>query len=354
MKNIICILFVIALLSCNSTLQFEFPKSDKLIYCQCLFSTDAIWKVNVAYTYNFSDQKNDHWIDNARVFIVDMNKDTIRLNHFFKGEYRSENSRPKEGNYYRLFVVENGDTLSSTPCCVPSGVKFDVVEFDEKPGTVKVDYYTLNDLYSIKCNIQLNDSVAQDVLVRTFLFDSINGVAIYSFNNEVYDSLFDILGDLSIINQLQSLNGDTIYGYRNLDVVLQNLLPNTIDDSIVEKVITACYIGRTYDPKEETFINIYGYSGTSNLKNYEYEQCALLGTFQNSSIFNVYVMGDMDGEYWIECKALSPEAFKYYDGYLRQLNNRIDYSNIQDPVYSNMSNGVGIFAGFKEFLIKVK
>jgi len=36
------------------------------------------------------------------------------------------------------------------------------------------------------------------------------------------------------------------------------------------------------------------------------------------------------------------------------LSNRIDYNNIQDPVYSNINNGVGIFAGYSQKMIRVK
>jgi hypothetical protein len=252
--------------------------SEKLVFCNCLFTTDSIWNVKVGRTYPFVHPEQDNGIDNANVFIVSNKGDTINLSHRQNGEYLSGGEKPVEGVNYQLFVIINGDTISSTPSSIPVGVDVEILEFNELPGTVQIGYYNMDEVYAIKCKLIMTEPKIQGIMVRSLISESTN----------------------------------------------------------------------------KTFNRIDCYSGTANFEHFQFETYTLLGNFYEISSFDIYVWNFLEGEYWIDIKALSAEAYLYYEGYIAQLSNRIDYNNIQDPVYSNINNGVGIFAGYSQKMIRVK
>jgi len=354
MKKLLIYTILMALCACNSTIPFDFPANEKIVFCQCIFSPAEPWKVKVAYTYSFADQTFDNDITNASVFILKENSDTIWLTHYKNGEYRSAAAKPEEGLSYQLFAIVEGDTMVSSSSCIPKGVDAAVTGFDENPGTIKIDYYTSDDMYAAYCNLSMSDAVLQGLMVRAFLYDAVRGVAIFTFTQDVLESIYTLTSDSSVVKRLSSLTGDTIYGYENMDVVMQRLLGNETSNDSIEKIKAAAYAGESFQMIPDALPKLLCFTGNSDFNSTPYEKRALLGKFYESKQFTVYLLGGYDGEYWVEFNLLSPEAYLYYEGYISQLNDRVDYSSIQNPVYSNISHGVGIFAGVKKKLVRVK
>ena len=354
MKKLFICVFVL-FVGCQKIIPFDFPENEKLVFCNCLFSPDEVWKVKVGYTKSFSDPGNDNWIGDATVFVVDDRQDTIRLNHNGEGVYRSKNEKPQEGVNYQLFVITNGDTLSSSKSSIPVGVSFKVSGVEEPTGTVQVGYYSLDGVLDIEGEINLPDQDGQAFMVRSYIFDTVNnGANIYTFNNSVYDSIYHSFGDSLIISKIGCLSGDTLFGYYNVATALVGLLGDDLEYDDLMKIVKASFQGVANERRKEMYRKIYSYSGTLNFERFEFERYTKLGMFYENSSIHIYVSQGYDGEYWMETRALSPEAYLYYKDYISQLSGRVDYSNIQSQVYSNIHNGIGIFAGYKESFVRVK
>jgi hypothetical protein len=76
----------------------------------------------------------------------------------------------------------------------------------------------------------------------------------------------------------------------------------------------------------------------------------LLGDFSEKTSVDIYTSYFYEGEYWIEFMDLSNEYYKFQKDYSLQISNRGDLSGAPVLVYSNIVNGVGIFAGYKSQL----
>jgi hypothetical protein len=226
---------------------------------------------------------------------------------------------------------------------------------EEPTGTVQVGYYSLDGVFDIEEEINLPDQGGQAFMVRSYIFDTLhNGANIYTFNNSVYDSIYHLFGDSLVVSKLLGLSGDTLYGYDKIAIALVGLLGDDLDYDDLKKIVKASFQGVANERRKEMYRKIYSYSGTSNFEKFEFEKYTQLGMFYEDASIHIYVWQGYDGEYWLETRALSSEAYLYYKEMISQLSGRIDYSNIQSQVYSNIHNGLGIFAGYKEAFVRVR
>jgi hypothetical protein len=353
MKKLI-VIFLVLLYSCNSTVNFDFPEPEKIIYCTCLFSTDKHWSVKVGYTYGFNEYEKETIINNAEVCIIDNHQDTIKLEYSDNGEYCSKIEKPEEGKEYKLLVISGGDTVSSSYSAVPSGAEVSFTELDESPGTVQYKFYSIDEVYDIKCSIRMDENKKQGLMVRSFIFDTVRGVDCYVFDELFYDTVKNVINDSGIFEKLLLFKGDTIYRYENIYSILSGYFNDDISEDLRQQTISLSYRGKTYKRNDETLNKIISFPGSVNFESFDYENYTLLGNFYETSDFSVYVWDFLEGEYWMEFTLLSKEAYDFYSDYITQISGRADYSNYQTPVYSNIKNGTGIFAGVKRKYEKIR
>ncbi|MFA9393075.1 MAG: DUF4249 family protein [Prolixibacteraceae bacterium] len=354
MRKLLVLLTMILFTACNSEYNFEIPASEKKVFCNCLFTTDTSWEVEVGYTYPFLQQTYESWIDNALVFIVRNEMDTIRLTHSRKGRYINVESKPMENENYRLFVVVNDDTVSSTSCTLPLHVDFSVLDYNENPGIIQYDYYTIDEVCEVSCQLEFEEAALQRILIRGMTFDTIRAKSIYTFNEDIFKSILEEFKNEDLIEHIAYLDGDTLYGHDAIFVELSHLPGVSLNYDNISKIIDFAYIGELDYRHQSAFQKQMCFTNSPYFEGAKAEEYTLLGTFEQSETFEVYLWNFLEGEYWLQFKALSEEAYLYYESYVAQLSNRIDYSNIMSPVYSNMSNGLGIFAGYSEKMIRVK
>ena len=354
MNKLSYILFCLIVVSCTSVYEFDLPEVENRIFCNCLFSTDSAWVAEVGNTYEFSTSDYNNWIENAKVYVVSNRKDTIYLRHTRKGRYLNSEQKPEAGVAYRIFVIVDQDTISSSESSIPTQIDFNVEKFDENPGVVQYDYYTIEEVYDIECRVSFNVFDTQRVMVRAMTFDSTSAMSYYTFNKEVYDSIFFKLGDQSVVDQLTFMEGDTIYGYNNIYARLNNLLGSSLTFKKLSMIMDIAYVGEANGKKMESFQKQSCFSDAPYFEKFQNANFSLLGSFSAPEIFHVYVWDFYNGEYWLQFSALSNEAYRYYLSCINQLSSRMDYTTIIDPVYSNMSNDVGIFAGYSQKMIRIK
>lgn len=356
MKNICFGFILLWLWSCDNTLKFDFPDNNNIIYCNSLFSPDECWSATIGYTYSFSGNSLDSRIEDALVYVINENNDTIHLKHNQRGTYIADGHKPETGVDYRIFVVFNNDTLKSSKSRIPDSAEFEIIELNEDPGNAQLGFYPLTEVYELNCSLKIIKDVKCNLLIRNLLFDHNNGrgVGYYLITEEVLKIIKDSTGNTNISDKLQVLKSDTIYSYDDFSEIVLRVSGNQLSDSILQFIIDASYAGSSLISNNNTRKRISCYSGSPQFINFQNEKYSLLGTFDSSTEFGIYVWDFLSGDYWLDVKVLSPEAYSYYNDLILQYSSRIDQHTIQNPVYSNIKNGTGIFAGYKQQLILYK
>ncbi|MBN2806858.1 MAG: DUF4249 family protein [Prolixibacteraceae bacterium] len=354
MRKLLVLLTMILLTACNSEYNFEIPASEEKVFCNCLFTSDASWEVEVGYTYPFLELTHESWIDNALVFIVRNEMDTVWLTHSRKGRYINLESKPRDHEYYRLFVVVNNDTVSSTTSTLPLHVDFSILDYNENPGLIQYDYYTIDEVCEVSCQLEFEEVALQRIMIRGMTFDTIRAKSIYTFNEAIFKLIFEEFQNEDLIERIAHLDGDTLYGYDAIYEELSHLPGTSLNYEKISKIIDFAYIGELDYRHRSAFQKQMCFTNSPYFEGAKAEEYTLLGTFQQNATIQLYIWNFLEGEYWLQFKALSEEAYLYYQSYVAQLSNRIDYSSIMSPVYSNMSNGLGIFAGYSEKMTRVK
>ena len=354
MKSCLYILLLFSLVACSSPYEFDLPEAEQMIVCNCLFSPDELWELQLTHTDDFAAVGSNNAIVDARVFIISAENDTLQLVHSRKGIYRSLYEKPEAGTKYRMNAYIGNDTITSSESAVPPETNFELLDFNENPGLVQYGFFTMNEVYALDFNLEFEDTVRRRILVRAMLYDSVRSAKHYTFNQAVYDSMLQLFNDQTVIERIAFLEGDTIYGQNNLHNLLSLIFGSELEYKQIKAIMDAAYLGQTSGRNEEAFLPIGCLSPSAYFLNFEYEDLSLLGTFEQSDNFQAYVWNFLEGEYWFQCKVLSDEAFRYYKSYLEQLSGRTDNYTLTEPVFSNIKNGVGIFAGYSEKYIKIK
>lgn len=344
---------VLLLASCQSEFEIELPQTEQKIVCNGLFSADTTWRVWVGYTQPFTSMYNDYEIPNAHVFIVEKGGDTLLLNHTANGIYTSLSEKPIPGRSYKLRVQVNDELVESTWSSIPVGIQFQVDNISKTEGITWTGSATIENATKVLSTVEIDTGTAY-VQIRCPHEASNTSAEMYVFTQTVFDSLRIQLADESVVSALQRLKGDTIYFPLNLENVLKRILQEKYTPSIFVKVEKLAYVGtinyKTIKPY--WYPSCLGTAGLFETFNYDWER--LLGTFTKTTSFSVYIDGGYEGAGWVQFQALSEEAYRYYQSYAKQLDARIDLSEGMQPVYSNMSNQVGIFAGLAETRIQIK
>lgn len=354
MRRFVYSFLSIIIVACSSTYELDLPGAERMMFCNCLFSPDTTWKAELGYTYAYSKIDYEDWIENAQVCIISDTNDTIQLEHYRKGEYYNRKRRPEFGKEYRLQAIVEGDTLTSGKSSIPLNIDFSLVSFDEHPGLVNDGFGTLSEVSDIELGVSVRDENMKRVLIRAMLFDTIRSSRYYTFNRSVFDSVLHAGLDSIIVDKTGFLDGDTIWGQYNMYNLLSLIFDKDLTYKQIDAIMDAAYIGETIERKENAFTKIDCFSSSPHFLNFDYEDYSLIGSFDVSENFHAYVWDFLEGECWFQCKALSEEAYQYYKSYITQISNRTDYNTLSEPVYSNITNGTGIFAGYTEQMIRIK
>lgn len=339
--------------SCDSEMVIDLPGYEQKVVCNCLFSPETTWQVWVGTTQPFASVYSDYGIEDARVVIIDENGDSLSLVHERKGYYCNKDHKPEKGINYKLMVFIGNNTVSSGWSKIPADVKVEVLEVVEEPGLVQYDFGTMDEVMEVRCRLSFPGQELQSLKIQSFIYNPEDLVDRYTFNQTVFDSIMALYNDSSLVQPLLRLDGDTICGEYDFLYLINMLIGDRLEADMQSQIEDLASIGKVSAEAIGWMNSNYCFSNTKNFKYYENNNKILLGTFDQTALFNVHLWNFIEGQYWLETEVLSPQAFLYYESYLQQLEGRIDFGNILQPAYSNLSNGVGIFAGICKEKVKV-
>jgi len=326
----------------------------------CLFSEDETWKVTLTRIKAFSD-KSDSYVDDARVVVVPENKDTIHLGYFKDGIYGS-NEKPISGIHYRLIVRDSkGNTITSQ-----SSIPVKPIISDIKPSTQNTVYYSnanLSDYFVLPLDFKItgNDQ-ANFVRFKLFTFNTDWGYTRYMVTKETISALREKKFPEDYISELGKLIGVSMNWSQQWSIIREIAEkyepPYNVDitSKLKEIKVTTRY--------DDSFRSGYLFSNSIGLNNVSKDIWNVLGEYRGEkevSLFLSYIpvmnknnRNDYKEEYWLEVTGMSEDYYKYQKTYIKQVENKNNPFSSVIEVHSNITNGVGIFAGYNRQMIHFK
>lgn len=359
-RNYILLLFFLTM-SCTKDLELSYEKSDQKMVVNCLFSEDETWKVTLTRVKSYSDQ-SDTFVVDARVAIVPENEDTIHLEYFKDGIYAS-NEKPISGIKYKVVVRDpKGKIITAT-----SSIPVKPVISDIKPSpSQKTTYFSnanLSDYQVMPLNFTISDDDQPSfVLFRLNTFNTKWGYLKYMVTKETIAELRKMKFPENYLSELEKLIGVSMSNYEYWgiirDIANKHEPPYNIDitPNLKEIKVTTRY--------EDSFQSGYLFSNSIGFSNVSKDIWNVLGEYRGMkdvSLFVTYIpvqnkgsQTDFKEEYWLEVTGMSEDYYKYEKTYIKQVGNKTNPFASVIEVYSNITNGVGIFAGYNRQMIHFK
>ena len=305
--------------SCISTIEIDTVPVNKILVVGSLISPDTVFWCNVSKVYAVNDS-NNHYIDNATVKIFDNASNALvcELNYDSAGVYRAANAYPEEGKEYRLEVSSDGFPSVTGVTQVPPRQEAESVSIIEEAGFEAL----LNGDYS-ELRWTINDKFETpnyyEVLFSSFSSSNFDLLMKWDHNEEIFldDSVYNI-EDAKLFSQ-----------YTIVDAVLnaENLMqynPSTL-----------VFSDNLFDLQQHSFV----------------ARCDMLG-------------GDA---YAFQLFTLNADLYKFRTTLMQHLYERgakgisrfddlagLDFSSKAIDVFSNLTGGYGIFAGYSRQILFTK
>ncbi len=362
MKKIyyILLLSIITTTSCIRDIEFDYDEVSSQVVVNSLFTTDAPWEVLLSYSKATGDS-TDQYIDNATVSICSENEEIIP-EYAGDGKYTSE-SYPRTGTLYTITVEVPGFETITASSSVPGKPECKLEPFD----TVFSKYMFPNDLIDYEVLPLTVDINNPDKLYYLFGFEGYPPVYRYYISPEAIANMREdgIPGD--ILDVLDNLYGQ-YYGSRYF---IQEYVRQFSDEYTTGELSTYEYIIMNdvikerieeYNPARYYAIPIF--SDCEWLSNISSDTYAIVGENKNKQSAGVF-LGDQNlpwdmqnkskrgREYWLKIETCSSDFYQYYKTYSLQVSQRLNPYAEAIEVYSNITNGLGIFAGYNQQRIHV-
>lgn len=358
MKNYIILLLILILNSCTKDLDLPYEEPDQTIVVNCLFSEDQPWKVTLTRIRSFRDS-SDTFVEDARVVIVPENKDTIRLSYSKEGIYLSE-VKPVRGIEYQL-VINEGKTKEIT---AKSSIPVKPVVSEIEPSTQKTIYFSnanLSDYQVLPLNFKITgDAQTNFVRFRLYTFNTKGGYTRYMVTKETISELRKENFPQGYLSELEKLIGVSMNGDQSWRVIRQIAAKydapyNGMDitSKLKEIKVTTRY--------DDAFSSGLLFSNNAWSSNVSKDVFNVLGEFSGTAEADLFVTyipvlnkndrTDYKEEYWLEVVGMSEDYYKYQKSYIKQVENKNNPFASVIEVYSNIQNGVGVFAGYNRQMI---
>ena len=290
-------------LGCQKEIKIDLPTYPPKLVVNCFFNPDSTWKVHLSSTIALTGKDKPGFIDNATVKLYENNILIATLAHTDTGCY-TNNQKPLFNKLYTLKVtapdyedVECSDKLIST-----------ATAFTTKFDTTK-KYITVKDL-AFSENIpvsQLQVSIKDDPAVKNF----------YELRGIYKDPQAQPILARNVIFHSFSPGLETFSNYQQL-VLFKDLL-----FSGAEIIVTL------YLDNQITF-------GSTSLPN-----------------GNIGVAWWKVDNLYLDIKQVSEQYFLYQKTFLQQKYNQENPFSEPTKIYSNVKNGLGIFAGYQSYRVKL-
>lgn len=365
MKKYITILSILILSSCTKDLNLPFEKPDQTMVVNCLFSESESWKVTLTRIKSFSDP-SDSYVDDARVAIVPENKDTIHLTYSKNGIYLSE-EMPASGIHYQLVINEDKREKITAKSSIP----VEPVISEINPSTQKTIYFSnanLSDYPVLPLNFKISADVQTNfVRFKLYTFNTKWGYTRYMVTKAIISELREEKYPEDFISELEKLIGVSMNLEQSRSLVREigekyGLAFNgVIGIGMAISKLKEIKVTTRYD---DAFQSGLLFSNNAWSNNVSKDIFNVLGEFSGTIETNLFVsyipvlnkntQTDYKEEYWLQVVSMSEDYYKYQKSFIKQVVNQSNPFASVIEVYSNIQNGVGIFAGYNRQMIHFK
>ena len=359
MKKYSIIVILLTLISCTKDLELPIEKSDNTIVVNCLFSEAEPWKVTLTRIKPFTEP-SDSYVDDARVAIVPENNDTIHLSYSKNGIYLSE-EMPASGIQYQL-VINDGKPEKIT---ATSSIPVKPVISEIEPSTQKTIYFSnanLSDFPVLPLNFKISGDVQTNfVRFRLSTFNTKLGYTREVVTEETISKLREMKFPEDYLSELDKMIGVSMPMYQYWPII-QKIgekyeLPYNGSNIVISK-LKEIKVTTRYD---DAFQSGYLFSNSNGFNNVSRDKFNVFGEYsglKEVDLFVTYIpvlnkndQTDYKEEYWLELVGMSEDYYKYQKSYIKQVVNQKNPFASVIEVYSNIQNGVGIFAGYNRQMI---
>ncbi len=348
--SILILLFLVV--SCTKDLELSYEKPDQTLVVNCLFSEDESWKVTLTRIKSYSDQL-DTSVDDAHVSIVPENGDTIPLEFSKDGIYISD-KKPISGIRYRLVVRDSkGETITAT-----SSIPAKPTISEITPSSQKTTYFSnanLSDYMVMAADFKIKGTDQPNfVRFRLSTFNTKWGYLRYMVTKETISALREKKFPEDYLNELEKLIGVSMSSY-NYWGIIQDIARKyeppyngDITSSLKEIKVSTRY--------DDSFLSSTIFSNSIGFMNVSKDIWNVLGEYRGEKEVGLFVsyipvlnkgsQTNYKEEYWLEVTGMSEDFYKYQKTYIKQVETKDNPFASVIEVYSNITNGVGIFAGY--------
>lgn len=357
-KNLILILLFF-LVSCTKDLELSYEKPDQTMVVNCLFSEDEKWKVTLTRIKSYSD-KSDSFVDDARVSIVPENKDTIRLEYLKDGIYVS-NEKPISGIQYRLVVRDSKGNTTTAQSLIPAKPFISEI----KPSTQRTTYFSnanLGDYSVLPLDFKISGNGQPNfVRFKLYNFNTKWGFTRYLVTKETISELRKLNFPESYLGELERLIGVSMSSYAYFTVIREISEKYELPYNGLGIAISKLKEIKVSTRNDDSFQSGYLFSNSIGFNNVSKDIWNVLGEYNESKEVSLFVTDvpllnkgtqtDFKEEYWLEITGMSEDYYKYLKTYIKQVETKGNPFASVIEVHSNITNGVGIFAGYNRQMI---
>lgn len=356
MKNLLLFIIILTVfVSCTKEIELNLGQTEKQLVVNCLFSEDNPWKVFLTQTKS-TDDTEDPVVTNASVQILANGNNVIELEYAGDGMYESE-QYPQKGVVYELRVDAPGyETISATNT-IPADIEISDIDYSDSPTT----YFftnTMEDMDVAPLSFKLKSEDETFVRFRLYSFDSRAGYLYYHFPTDSVTVLKEKGIPDCCIDKLASIT-DSAFSYSGFDDYLSQI---SSDCGYYPYQARNMLVPLNADDRRPEAFEIDGILSTCNwAHNISIDFRTVLGTFTGSETADLFVdyipasnKGNDTGyrvEYWLEVTGMNEDYYKYQESYIRQAFQAANPYTDVVQVHSNITNGVGIFAGYNQQMI---
>lgn len=281
-----CLLFIFLLLlflSCETVVDVELPKHEPMIVVNSIGNPDEPWELNLSLSKGILNEGKIEILNKAKVEILENGNPISSFNHYSDGIYKSTGAKPKTNVNYELRVSNDGFETVTSSCKIPEPIGIESVTVD-----------TIDTQWEDEKELEITISFTDVPNIENFYSFSMFRISTWEGRTDV-SSMYFSSNDLLIRDEDRILDeGRKYYGEEAF-----------FDDTILD--------GKNYKLK----VYVYFHNRSDGKINYE-----------------------------IVLSSLTKEYYKYLE--TRDAQIRTGDNPFAEPViiYSNIENGLGIFAGY--------
>ncbi len=305
-KYFIILFITLFLFSCQKELEIELPDFEQKPVVNCLFATDTNFVLNISHSISLNDSMKVE-IANAKCYLFSENQLIDSFRYVSDGYYKS-NIKPEHRKYYKLKIITPQFGEVSSTSYVPANVQ--ILNTEQQNFAVSVPDYSSD----------ASENMPFNRLSITFTDDA-------SVNN-----------------------------YYELKIMVKRFWNDSLHDSYMENAYLYCYDNVVknedildYEPNIFVFSDSL-FNGQTKTIDFLYKPSWISWANGNSNGNISYFYGDY--RLYYKFRSISKEMYDFRKSLIRHVYNQQtdDFQVFGDPVpmFSNINNGLGVFAGYTE------